>query len=218
MSVHFDKLNTFQKVEWLSDMLGEACFTVDYCSYQDMNKEQKENVKNKFYTLLKENQITIDEITIDEAERLYNSSPLPFLLRFYKYHTCGHFSIALEQLTPGRKVTIVKLNDFGFPVAFQTVISSVTIEPYAQYNESLKIVHRPKRKRSLYSNRLLPSESVLIYDGWLTIDVDKLTNKIVKDTDTITVKQSRYSSFDKRYLRDALNNIKQEPIVFINVK
>lgn len=217
MNVRYDEMNTLQKVEWLSDMLGESCFTIGYCSYQDMSKEQKEKVKNKFYAILKDNKITIDENTIDESERRYNSSPLPFLLRFYKYQTNSHFSIALEQLTPGRKVTILKLNDFGLPVAFQTVISSTTIEPYAQYNESLKIVHKPKRKRSLYSNRLLPNESVFIYDGWLTIDVDKLTNTIVKDTDTITVKQSRYSSFDKQYLRDALNNIEQEPIVSINV-
>lgn len=215
----FNEMNTVQQLDWLSDMLGEACFAVADCTgYQSMTNEQKEQVKENFYTYLKNENVEITNEVIDAAEREFSTSPLPYLIRFYKYYTKGEFSQATEQLQEGRKVTIVKFSEFGFPVVINTVIDSVTVEPYAQYRESLKIIHKPKRKRSLYGLRVLPKESMLVYDGWLDIDLDSFSNNILRQNEFVTVKQSKYRSFDKQFMKDALATIKDELIVRINIK
>lgn len=210
-------MNIVQKMEWVSDMLGETCFLVDFCTYQKMNEKQKEEVKNMFLSLLKKEKVEITTELIDMAEQKFSLSPLPLFLRIYKYNYQSIFSSAVQELKQGRKVTIFKFSDFGFPVIFNTVIEQVLIEKWAQYNETMKMIHKPKRKRSFYSNRLLPDEKLLVYDGWLEVDIDKLTNNVIKENEYVTVKQSRYGCFDSQYLTDIVNLLNQEPIVKLNI-
>ncbi|MGG1664502.1 hypothetical protein [Brevibacillus sp. NRS-1366] len=217
-TIAFEEMNLIQQIDKLSDMLGEACFTVVDCvSYQNMTDEQKTQVKDTFFSELKSNQIEVTNEMIDAAEKAFIQSPMPSMLREYKYYTQGEFQKASEQLTEGRKVTIVKFSDFGFPVVINTVIDRVVVEPYAQHRESLKIIHKPKRKRSLFSNRILPKESMLVYEGWLDINTDSLTSTIVRQDQHVIVKQSKYRSFDKQFIQDAINSINGNLIVKLNV-
>jgi hypothetical protein len=121
---------------------------------------------------------------------------------------------AADTLNQQEKVTIIKFSEFGFPVIRNTVINKAEVKPYAQYNESLQLVHRPKRKRTSYRMTILPYEDVIIYKGWLDLDLEKLTYNIEEGKD-VTVKQSKYCSFDNKFLNDVMKNIKAEPIVKI---
>lgn len=214
----FEEMNLIQQIDELSDMLGEACFAVADCvAYRNMTGEEKAQVKDGFLSTLKNNNIQITESLIDAVEKEYPTSPMASLLRQYKYYTQGEFQQATEQLTEGRKVTIVKFSDFGFPVVMNAVIDKVVVERYAQYTESLEIVHKPKRKRSLYSTRIFPKDSMLVYEGWLDIDTDSLTSTIVKQDQHVTVRQSKYRSFDKQFIQDAIESISGNLILKLNV-
>lgn len=214
----FEEMNMVQKVDYLSDLLGESCFAVDNCThYSKMTDEQKKQVQENFFSYLKNENIEVTSELIDEAERSHFTT-LGSLLRIYKYNVQNAFKSTINQLTGGRKVTIVKYSEFGFPIAFNTTIDKVMVEPYAQYKETLKVVHKPKRKRSLYVERILDKDSVLIYDGWLDIDLDSLANNIIREDSHITVKQSKYHSFDKQYFKDAIATIKGKLIVSLNIK
>jgi hypothetical protein len=214
----FSEMNTFQKLEWLSDILGDACFSVDTCIFQDMDSKQKDEVQKIFFSFLQNEKAEITTELIDKVKQNFPSSPLTSLLRIYKYSIQSIFSNVVQELSQGRKVTIIKFSEFGFPIVFNTVINHVKVESWAQYKETLNIIHKPKRKRSLYSNRILPDNELIVYDGWLNIDVDALTSDTIKQNDHITVKQSRYGCFDDNYLTDVINSINQKPIVKLNVK
>lgn len=209
--------NYVQQLDDLSDLLAESSLSVAYKKYQDLTLEQQQEVKRIFFSLLKSNNIQVTTELIDQAQKVFKGSPIASFLREYFYHHYSIFADALQQLTQGRKVTIVKYSDFGYPIMFHTVIDRVIVEPWAQYKETLKIVHKPKRKRSLYANRILPDETLLIFDGWIDIDLDNLTNTIVKDDEYMTVKMSKYASFDDQYFVDIMSTIQQKPIFAFNV-
>ena len=215
--MNFNDMNTIQKIDHLSDMLGDCITSVRYVAYQHMTQGEQLQVKQDFHQALKAENIALTDEIIKAVEEEFTGSPLPSFLREYGYTVTqsSEFAEAVERLTEGRKVTIMKFNDFGWPVVMNTVIDRLEVKPYAQYKESLKIIHKPKRKRSLYSNMILPKESLMVFDGWLDIDTDKLINSVIEDNDHVTVKQSKYRSFDKQFMIDALNAAGTNPIVQI---
>ncbi len=216
--MNFNDMNTVEKVDYLSDMLANCIFDVRSIQYHKMNQGEQLQVKQDFHQALKAENIALTDEIIRAAEEEFTGSPLPSFLREYGYSVTqsSEFTKAVEQLTEGRKVTIMKFNDFGWPVVMNTVIDSLEVKPYAQYKESLKIIHKPKRKRSLYYNMILPKESLMVFDGWLDIDTDKLTNDIIKDDEHVTVKKSKYGSFDNQFMIDVLNTVGVKPIVQLN--
>lgn len=215
--ITFNEMNTFQKVEWLSDMLGESCSMVNWLkTYQQMTDNEKQQIKTVFYNFLNRENVRLTSDVIEEAEKKYSQSPLASLLRQYGYCPTSKPSKITEaaetlQTLTGEKVTIVKFSEFGFPVVFETVLNQVKNEPYAQYNESLVLIHKPKRKRTLWKNIILPNENILVYRGWLNIDTDKLIYNVSNEAG-MTIKQSKYHSFDRQYLHDIVS-VYGEPFV-----
>jgi hypothetical protein len=213
----FNEMNTFQKVEWLSDMLGESCSMVNWLkTYQQMTDSEKQQVKTVFYDFLNRENVRLTSDVIEEVEKKYPHSPLASLLRQYGYYPAfkpSKITEAAEMLKSceGEKVTIVKFNDFGFPVVFETVLKGIANKPYAQYNEALWITHKPKRKRNLYRNIILPNENILVYRGWLNIDINKSAYTISNEKGMV-VQQSKYGCFDDQYLHDVIEQY-GEPFV-----
>lgn len=217
----FKEMNLVQKVDWLSDMLGESCFQVAFKSYQEMNESEQQRVKVIFFDYLNTNFINnyLTSDVVEECEKQFPTSPLGQLLRKYGYYPIVEASPikeAAETLNElnGEKVTIIKFSDFGFPIARNTTLNKTESLPYAQYNESLQIIHKPKKKRSYFRMTVLPNEEILIYKGWLNIDTEKLTYDI-EQTENMTVQRSKYGCFDKNYLTDIMNSVKAAPIVKI---
>jgi hypothetical protein len=217
----FKEMNLIQKVDWLSDMLGESCFQIAYTPYQQMSESEQQRVKVVFFDILNTNFVNnyLTSDVVEECEKQFPNSPIGSLLRKYGYYPVVEASpikTAAETLNElnGEKVTIIKFSDFGFPIAWNTTLNKAESLPYAQYNESLQIIHKPKKKRSYIRNTILPNEDILIYKGWLNIDTEKLSYTIEESND-VTVKRSKYGCFDKNYMKDIMNYIKAEPIVKI---
>lgn len=206
------------QLDTVEDYFFTAVEMVRLVAYQKLTESEQARVKVNFFELLKQNNVILTKETVDQAEQQYQDSVLPSLLRQYGYYVpapASKFDPAVEQLTNGLKVTLIKLSEFGFPVLINTVIESAEIKPYAQHKDTLYIVHKPKRKKSLYSNRIMPYAEILVYDGWLVIDLDNITKTTLKENEHMKVTQGKYCSFDKNYMIDIKNAIQQQPLVYI---
>lgn len=97
-------------------------------------------------------------------------------------------------------------------VTEQSIFSEAVNQLTKGRTESLKIIHKPKRKKSLYYNLILPGNSLLVFDGWLDIDAEALIYNTTKETKDIVVKKSKYSSFDNNYINDVRSLVNEKPI------
>jgi hypothetical protein len=206
-TITFNELNSFQKAERLSDMFGDSIFTVAYKPYWEMTEEEQEQAKQRFFEKLNKENAIIENEVFNHIQSYHLASVVREYLSLNSPITQA--TRKLQELT-GEKVTIVKFSEFGFPVVFETVLNKVINEPYAQYKESLVLIHKPKRKRTLWKNRILPNEELLVYHGWLNIK-DEMFYNITK-TAAMTMKESKYSCFDKQYLHDVIEQY-GEPLI-----
>ncbi|AJA41515.1 hypothetical protein AXJ14_gp196 [Geobacillus virus E3] len=197
-TITFNELNSFQKAEWLSDQFGESIFMVGYKPYWEMTTDEQEQAKQIFFAKLeKENAV----IELDVFNHITSDNLISVLREYLCLSPITQATRKLNGLI-GEKVTIVKFSEFGFPVVFETVLNKVINEPYAQYKESLVLIHKPKRKRTLWKNRILPKDELLVYRGWLNIK-DEMFYNITK-TAAMTMKESKYGCFDEQYLHDVI--------------
>lgn len=206
-TITFNELNSFQKAERLSDMFGDAIFTVAYKPYWEMTEKEQEQAKQVFFEKLNKENATIENEVFNHIQSYYLASVVREYLTLNSPITQA--TKKLQELT-GEKVTIVKFSEFGFPVVFETVLNKIINEPYAQYKESLVLIHKPKRKRTLWKNRILPNERLLVYRGWLNVK-DELFYHVTK-TAGMTMKESKYGCFDDQYLHDVIEQY-GEPFV-----
>lgn len=70
-------------------------------------------------------------------------------------------------LIENQKITIVRMNEFGGMSTTRGYFKSYTNTTYAQYDNAVKLVFRPERKRNDYYIHLY--RDVLIFDGWVEI-------------------------------------------------
>ncbi|ODA07652.1 hypothetical protein [Paenibacillus polymyxa] len=208
---NFNNMSMVEKLDWLSESLATAITNVAYTSWKHLSDEQKEMVKVAFHKDLESNNIDVTDELIKAVKKEFTGSPMASMLVEY----ISKFTKVTKQLKPESKATIVKFDEFGFPVVLHTVIKGVGIEPYAQYNDSLVIEHQPKQKRKLWETRVLPYEELMINDGWIDIDTDKAMHNVIKSDEYVTIKQSKYRCFDKHFLKDIKALINQQPLVII---
>ncbi|WEG18550.1 hypothetical protein PQ478_08710 [Alkalihalophilus pseudofirmus] len=116
----------------------------------------------------------------------------------------------------GEKITIFKYNDFGFPIAIQTTLKELSIQPYAQYQNTLKIVHKPKRKRKYWGHRFYESDQLIVVEGWHDLDTRSTHDTIGSNQNAVTT-QSKYACFDKQYMKDINKTLNTGIIVKMNV-
>lgn len=172
---------------------------VGYKPYWEMTEEEQQQAKQHFFEKLNKENAMIENDVFNHIQSYHLASVVREYLSLNSTITAA--TRKLNGLI-GEKVTIVKFSEFGFPVVFETVLHKVENEPYAQYKESLVLIHKPKRKRTLWENRILPNESLLVYHGWLNVK-DEIFYNITK-TPTITMKESKYGCFDDQYLHDVI--------------
>lgn len=208
----FNNMSMAGKLDWLSEFLATEITNVAYTPWKHLNDEQKELVKVAFHKDLKSNNVEVTDELIKAVKKEFSGSPMTSMLVEY----ISKFAKVTTQLKQNSKATIIKFNEFGFPLVLHTVIKGFEIEPYAQYNDSLVIEHKPRQKRRVWETRVLPYEELLIYDGWIDIDTDKAMNNIIDSNEYVTVKQSKYKCFDKRFLSDIKALINQRPLVMID--
>ena len=121
-----------------------------------------------------------------------------------------------NKLNKGQKITLVSFGEFGFLGMTQTTFEEVTPKNHYQNCPEdmigVQLIHKPKRKRTAYRKIISYNNSVLVYDGWVDIDMDSIQyNQIDKYT-----RETKYSCFDSRYMTDVESAIKVKPIIKIN--
>jgi hypothetical protein len=121
----------------------------------------------------------------------------------------------LKDLKQGQKITIVSSNDMGFVYVIQTVYHER--KPHHHYVDcpesmiGVTIVHKPKRKRSLYKTVIDYNAQMLIYDGWIDVDTDCIYE--IEEKDGMTVKKSKYTAFDNRNFEEIKNHYSEGIII-----
>jgi len=122
-----------------------------------------------------------------------------------------------EQITTtnilDKKVTLITYGEFGFLALSQTIIQNVTPkEHYCNAPEDkmgVELIHKPKGKKKQWSKSIDYCNNVLIYDGYVDIDLDKIIYEELGNG----MRKSRYTCFDKRYLEDIKKALKNESLL-----
>jgi hypothetical protein len=123
------------------------------------------------------------------------------------------FEKVVHEVKSGEKYTLFGFNEFGFPFSQHVVIDKAYIGKYAQYDNALYIVYKPKRKRTWYKKVITPNNTMVIWEGWHNVQ-----DNMYKESEEINgvVIQMSLNCFDKTYLHDALKSVSVEPLAVID--
>ena len=125
--------------------------------------------------------------------------------------TGGEFH-ALTQLKKGEKYTLLTMSQLGIgAVSFQITVEGVKVGRYAQYEESVQLIFKRKGKRKLDGLRFHGSKSCAIRNGWIDLYTDPFTAPRLGATGFFSY-ESRYVSFDQRYMTNAIVSAPVPPI------
>lgn len=119
----------------------------------------------------------------------------------------------LAKLNKGQKITIIRISDFGGMSISHVIFDSVEYGKYAQYEKAVKMICKPKGKRSLYYNWYY--RDVMIYDGWVDVPETILWDIDYSNPAFVTKKTKFLSCDRKQYdvIVDYLENQGSLPII-----
>lgn len=134
------------------------------------------------------------------------------LLKYAEPLQCALYN----KLQPGKKYTLVYLNEFGFPVAQKITFHSMRTTTYAQYSDVMEMIFTPYRKRTKY-RKLIYNCSMMIFEGWQDLKETDIKETIT-DNDKVKVTKSKYGCFDSKYIDDLENCFKNPVVIYKNYK
>ncbi|WP_405101523.1 hypothetical protein [Oceanobacillus sp. FSL H7-0719] len=102
----------------------------------------------------------------------------------------------LEGLGKDDKITIIGMNDFGFPQVSQTRFYSLEVKDN-RFQTFIYLIHKPKNKRK-YFKKSLDHKDIIILNGWHDVDPD--TAAIIKESNEYITRE--WTSFDSTFLED----------------
>lgn len=117
-------------------------------------------------------------------------------------------------LIENQKITIVRMNEFGGMSTTRGYFKSYTNTTYAQYDNAVKLVFRPERKRNDYYIHLY--RDVLIFDGWIEIPENLLWEDVKSNTPGCSIRRTKFLSCDKSQYNVILEYFKNngiEPLI-----
>ena len=112
-------------------------------------------------------------------------------------------------LEQGQRITMVRISDLGGVSLIRATFDSFECGKYAQYDNAVKLILRPERKKHLHYIWLY--REVLIYDGWL----DDIPENLLFDVEVkpnMTIKRSKYLSFDHTQYDVVMNYLKDKGV------
>lgn len=133
------------------------------------------------------------------------------LLKYTEPLQCALYN----KLQPGKKYTLVYLNEFGFPVAQKITFHSMRTTTYAQYSDVMEMIFTPYRKRTKY-RKLIYNCSMMIFEGWQDLKEEEL-KETLEDNKNVKITKSKYGCFDSRYIDDLENCFKNPVVIYIRI-
>ncbi|MCM3227548.1 hypothetical protein [Terribacillus saccharophilus] len=176
--------------------------------YKELFPFEQQEARGRFFYALKKQGIEIDEHFILRFQKENPNSFITSMLSTYRSNKDAYmYNRAYKHLVDmlDEKITIVYFNAFGMLGTINTRIKDVKVLSYAQFSDSLQIKHIPKRRRTIYTNLFSPSlTGTVFYRGWVNIDINEITMNATFNSSERSVRESKYMSFDKRYLTDVI--------------
>lgn len=123
-------------------------------------------------------------------------------------------AVLKADLQPEKRYTLVYMNEFGFPVADQVTLKSVHMTTYAQCTDAISLTFCRKGRRK-DTRIFFYNCSLAIYEGWHELKKEVTQDKL-KETEDVTVYQSKYVSFDNRFFEDCLKSFGQPVMEYKN--
>ncbi|WP_226035653.1 LPD29 domain-containing protein [Aquibacillus saliphilus] len=108
----------------------------------------------------------------------------------------------------GDKLTMFYISDFGSIVTSRITFDSVVNTTYAQYDNAVKLVFTPEKKRKLHYNYF--HSTMLIYNGWYELPTNVLNE--VEERNGFIVTSSKYHSCDNKQYDEILRHFEQQEI------
>lgn len=145
-----------------------------------------------------------------------DTSEINNLTNLIQVHLKNHFAKTSEykdllSLESGKRYTLLVMSDFGIGVhAIHLTMEKTKVGKYAQYSDALELIFKPKNKRILRVLQFYGKKEFAIWENWIAVDTEAFTKG--EDTPFATVKRSKYPSFDKRYLTDAIASVSEKPL------
>lgn len=102
---------------------------------------------------------------------------------------------AIANFTENQKITIIRMNEFGGIGITRGYFKDYTNATYAQYNNAVKLVYRPERKRNDYYAYLY--RDVLIFNNWVEIPENLLWEDVKSNTPGCSIRRTKFLSCDK---------------------
>lgn len=112
-------------------------------------------------------------------------------------------------LEENQKITIIRIGDFGDMSVIRGHFKQFECRKYAQYDDAVKLVYRPEKKRKDYYIWIY--REVLIFNDWFEVPEDLLW-ETVKDDSKVTICKSRFMSFDHAQYDVILEHFKNNGI------
>ena len=103
-------------------------------------------------------------------------------------------------MKPGKRYTIFRMNDFGFPVAQKIEFRSLELTTYAQLWDAVGLVYRPCRKQKFYRTYFYEG-SFAICEGWQDLP-ENFGYEVLQSASGVTISRSKYGCFDSRFFED----------------
>lgn len=113
----------------------------------------------------------------------------------------------------GKKATIFKYSEMGFPQSIQCEIMKVYTKDYAQYKDCITVEYKPKAKRTVYIWRLFYYQTFAVFAGFVDLNANMFVTE--KKENGLTIKEG-LTCFSDGYLRNALSSTNQKPILLQN--
>lgn len=215
-------VTTIQNMDLIADLFTEACTIVDGLGfYGNFSDNYKFMADELFYQQLTINGVKFNHDDLEIFKTEYPTSFITHTLTRYvneiNEFKASDIDIAVKALNnyEGNKVTILKYSAFGFPQTVHTVLSYAENKPYAQYNETLWITHKPKHSRKLQRTVITGSEKISIFEGWVNVDTN--VGFEIFSENGASVKKSKYTSHDERFILDCINSTGKTPITSLNI-
>lgn len=134
------------------------------------------------------------------------------LLKYAEPLQCALYN----KLQPGKKYTLVYLNEFGFPVAQKITFHSMRTTTYAQYSDVMEMIFTPYRKRTQY-RKFFYNCSMMIFEGWQDLKEEEV-KETLEDNKNVKITKSKYDCFDSRYIDDLENCFKNPVVIYKDYK
>lgn len=117
----------------------------------------------------------------------------------------------LLNLKVGERYTIVVDSEIGLGVyAIQFKLDQIKVGRYAQYDNCVELIFKPKGKRNLRGLQFYGNKPFAVFPDWVNVNTDPFGP--VDDSGPLSCRRSKYSSFDERYLTDAIRSSGVSPV------